>query len=351
MFGLKGFLAGCVLCALLLPVVAPAEEQVHFSDNFEAATLGNSPPNSDGWTIVGAGGWYTANATTVNTKNHTGGGSKSMYSSGGNAGQGIGDWNAPGFGGVGAITNGRAEIWFYDDMSATKRQYICIDNNTGNQWMGICVRNATSATKYCRTDQLAATSATTIDRSLGWHKVAVVRDNVNTTLYLDDVQIKVISNASFTDFNDFDCGSFSWDALNGNTGMWFDDAKVVRGQNQSCFRWYQNNSAENPTAMAAENTAITNVNNGDILRLRVQVQNDMTYNWAAAYVALRYREGVSGAWQDMGPLMHWNYTDGMGGNGDQVANALLTNTNIREHFAENSPTTSILSVPTTQYGE
>ncbi|OGJ86151.1 MAG: hypothetical protein A2268_01620 [Candidatus Raymondbacteria bacterium RifOxyA12_full_50_37] len=339
------------LWSLLFSVSVFAEEEIHFSDNFESATLGNSPPNSDGWTIAGAGGWYTANATTVNTQNNTQGGSKSMYSSGGNAGQGIGDWNAPGFGGAGAITNGRAEIWFYDDMAATKRQYICADNNTGNQWAGIVIRNATSATKYCYTSQLIATTFSSIDRTLGWHKVEWIRDNVNTTLYLDGVSIYVMANASFANFNDFDCGSFSWDNVNGNTGLWVDDAKVVRGQNQSRYRWYQNDNAENPTALAAENTAITNVANGTTLRLRLQAQNDMSYAWVGAYVALRYREGTTGTWTDLGTSAHWSYADGMGGNGDQVGFTRLTNSNIREHFAENVPSAGILSVPSTQYAE
>jgi len=343
------------LWILLFSGTAQPAEQVHFYDNFESAALGSTPPNSDGWTIAGAGAWFTANATTVNTQNKTQGGSQSMYSSGGNAGQGIGDWNSPGFGGAGAIINGRAEIWFYDDLAATKRQWISCDNNAGNQWLAVNIRSpVSSSTKYCYRGNMVGQTVTTIDRSLGWHKVEWIRSSVNTKLYLDGRLLYTASNAQFANFSDFDCGSFSWDNINGNTGMWFDDAKVVRGQSQSRYRWYSNTAGvqpENPTALAAENTATTNVTNGTNLRLRIQAQNEMTYAWTGEYMALQFSEDSTGPWYNLGHSAHWDYADGAGGNGDQVANALLTGTNVRQHFVESSPSAGINSVPSNQYAE
>ncbi|MCX7804689.1 MAG: hypothetical protein N3A38_05805, partial [Planctomycetota bacterium] len=325
-------------------------EEVIFFDDFESATLGSSPPNSPGknWTITGAEGWFTAPGTTVNTQNRTPGGSKSMYSPGGGAGQGIGAWNNPGWG---PVTNGRAEIWFYDDMASPKHQFISVDNAAGNNWLAIMVRTSTSANTYCYRGSMVGTTATNIDRSLGWHKVEWVRDTNNTSMYLDGVLVYSTSNSNFSDFSDFDLGSWYWDSVAGNTGMWFDDAKVVRGQNQSRYRWYQNNSAESPTPLAAENTAITGALAGTVYRLRVQIQNDMSVPWSGSRLALRYRLGTGGPWLDFGPAADWNYANGMGTDRAQVANALLTNTNVRQHFVETVPSATSLSVPSGQRGE
>ncbi len=325
-------------------------EEVIFFDDFESATLGSSPPDSPGknWTITGAGAWFTAPGTTVNTQNRTPGGSKCLYSPGGGAGQGIGAWNNPGWG---PVTNGRAEIWFYDDMASPKHQFVSVDNAVGNNWLAIMVRTATSANTYCYRGSMVGTTATNIDRSLGWHKVEWVRDTSNTSMYLDGVLIYSTPNSNFSDFSDFDLGSWSWDSVAGNTGMWFDDAKVVRGQNQSRYRWYQNNDAENPAPLAAENTAIANAVIGTTYRLRLQVQNDMSTSWSGSRLALRYRLGTSGPWLDFGPGAEWNYADGLGADGAQVANALLTNTDVRQHFIESSPSASSLAVASGQRGE
>jgi hypothetical protein len=313
-----------------------------FSEDFEATTLGSSPPNTDNWTITGAGAWFTVNGRCVNTQNHTVGGSKSMYSSGGNAGQGIGDWNNPGWG---PVVNGRAVCWFYDDMAATKRQYISVDNTAGNNWLAIMIRTTTSATAYCyRGSMTGGVQVSTVDRTLGWHKASWIRDTNNTTIYLDDIEIYVTPNTNFNNFSDFDLGSWSWDSVAGNTGMWFDDCFVERGQNQRLYRWYNNNSAENPTARAAENTPITGVVLADVLRLRVQLQNDMSTVWSGSYMALQYRRGTTGTWTDLGAGTNWSYADGLGTNGNQVANALLTGTTTRQHFVETLPSPASLSV-------
>jgi len=325
---------------LCLP--ASAGETV-FSDDFESGTVGN--PTANPWTLVGAGGWFNQEFVYDNVHNHTAAGSKSAYSVGydsGTTNDGVGAWSMnPGWG---PLTNGRAQVWFYDDMQSPKTQYTAVDNDTGNNWLAILVRTPTSATKYCYRGSMVGTQVTSIDRTLGWHKVTWVRDSNNTTVYLDDVEVYSTPNAMFSNFNDFDLGSWSWDSDNTNSAMWFDDCLVERGAHQRLCRWYDDDDAESPTALAAQNAPISGVTSADLRRLRVQLQNDMSVAWSGAYVGLRYRIGTSGTWTDFGAGAHWNYADGQGTDGNQVANALLTGTDTRQHFVESLPSTASLAV-------
>ncbi len=325
----------------------PAE--MIFFDNFETSTVGMTPPSTffSNW---GMGpGWHTQNATTANTQNHTSGGSLSMYSSGGNAGQGIGCWNSPGWG---PVTNCSAEGWFYDDMQSPKRQWMFIDNAAGSRGVGVMIDTTRSTTKYVYCTYLGSDVRTVsfIDRSLGWHKVVWTYNSTGVVdLYLDGVLL--LSTTGLDNFADFDLGSWSWDNINGCTPMWFDDFMVYRSQNQSRYRWYSNDSAQTPTALAAENTALTGINVGTTLRLRLQVQNNQNETWAGAYVTVQYRKGANGTWDTLGPSADWDFTDGLGADQAQVANALLTNTNVREQFVESRPSAANLALATGQYGE
>jgi len=330
----------------------PAE--MIFYDNFETSTLASAPPNktSSNWTITGAGGWYTQSGNVVDTQNHTPGGSKSMYSSGGTSGQGIGCWNNAGWG---PVTNGTAVAWFYDDMQNPKYQWIATDNAAGSQWIGVIINTAASTTKYCYYSSTDAGIAvpTFIDRSLGWHEVKWMRNASGTTyLYLDGAEL--FSSTGISDFSDFDCGTWSWyptPGMPGSSACWFDDFMVYRSQNQSAYRWYDNDIAQTPTALANENTVITNRNIGTTTRLRLQVQNNQNETWSGANVTLQFRKGANGTWESLSPSADWNYADGLGTDKLQVSNALLTNTNIRQQFVESIPSAANLAMTTGQYGE
>jgi thrombospondin type 3 repeat protein len=328
---------------------ATTPRELLFNDNFEGSTLASSPPDKESshWTITGAGSWFTQNTEVVNTQNHTSGGSQSMYSSGGASGQGIGDWNNPDWG---SVTNGTAEAWFYDDMGSGKHQWVSVDNNTGYNWLAILIKTTISSNKYIyRGSMTSGYHITFIDRTPGWHKVQWVRDANNTTLYLDDVKLYIASNAQFSDFSDFDCGTMSWDNP-GSTAMWFDDFRVYRSQHQSRYRWYNNDDAENPTPLAAENVTISR-DQSTITRLRLQLQNDESQAWSGKHIALQYRQGSNGTWTDLGAGVDWNYANGLGTDGSQVANALLANTNVRESFIESIPSASSISLAPGEYGE
>ncbi|HRU00769.1 MAG TPA: hypothetical protein P5239_03620, partial [Victivallales bacterium] len=325
--------------------------EIIFYDNFETSTLASQPPDktSSNWSIGGAGsGWLSEPSVVANTQNHTPGGSKSMYSRGGGAGEGVGAWNYPGWG---PQTNCTAEAWFYDDMQNGKVQWLFADNAAGNQGLGVKIDTNRSTTKYVYCVYIGSVNYTVsfIDRTLGWHKVKWVHTDTATELYLDDVLLTTASG--LTDFSDFDTGSWTWDNSSGSTPMWFDDFIVYRSQAQSRYRWYNNDSAENPSPLAIENTPVTNRNIGTITRLRVQIQNNQYEDWGNAYVTLQYRRGENGEWRMLAPSEDWDWANGMGTDKAQVANALLTNTNIRQHFVESRPSQPNLTMTTGQYGE
>ncbi len=319
-----------------------------FYDNFETSTLNSTPPNkpSSHWAM--GPGWHTQNATAVNTQNHTPGGTLSMYSSGGNAGQGIGCWNSPNWG---PAINCSAEGWFYDDMQNPKRQWLFIDNAAGTQGIGVMIDSTRSTTKYVYCIYIGGDVRTVsfIDRTLGWHKVTWTYNTGGLVeLFLDGILLT--STTGLSDFADYDTGSWSWDNINGCTPMWFDDFMVYRSQHQSAYRWFNDDNAENPTALAAENTGITR-DVGTLTRLRIQVQNDQTEAWGNDYVTIQYREGTNGVWQTLNASAAWNYANGLGTDTAQVATALLTGSNIRQHFVESIPSMPNLSQTNAQYGE
>jgi hypothetical protein len=319
-----------------------------FYDNFETSTLAAQPPNkeSSSWTIAGAS-WLNEAANVVNTQNRTPGGTQSVHSRGGNAGAGVGLWNNPGWG---PATNCSAEAWFYDDMASPKKQWIFADNAAGTQGVGVMIDTTRSTTKYVYVIYIGGDARTIsfIDRTLGWHKVNWTHTNGVVDLFLDDVLLVTASGLS--DFSDFDIGTWTWDNTAGSTAMWLDDFMVYRSQYQSAYRWYADDAAQAPTPLAAENTAITR-NIATPTRLRLQVRTTESQPWSGDYVALQYRQGTLGSWTNFGAANHWNYADGLGADQTQIANALLGNTNVRQHFVESRPSAAHLAMAQTQYGE
>lgn len=331
-------------------------EDVVFYDNFENSTLGSSSPDRPSSYWSDNANWITTPAETVNTYNRTPNGSRSMYAE--PAGPGVGDasWNNPAWG---PVDNGVAECWFYDDMTdgVGKRIWASVESSDGQEWAAMGISTVDSTTKYCYHQGSGgsplATQVTYIDRSVGWHKATWIRDINYITLYLDDVQIYQGSNTQLDNFADFDLGSWTYDNPNGTSGMWFDDCIVYRSQHQSAYEWFENDDAETPTSInGTENTAIQR-EVGQLTRLRIQLQNDMAMDWGlnSTYIGLQYREGTSGGWEDLGSSADWEYANGLGTDGAQIANSLLTNTNIRNHFVESQPSSKIITASPSEYPE
>ena len=322
-----------------------------FYDNFETSTLSSAPPDktSSHWSYSDAS-WFTQPSTVVNNKNHTPGGGQSMYSAGGPSGEGIGAWSSPAWG---PQTNCTAEAWFYDDMQNPKKQWLFIDNAAGNQGLGVLVEsdqgNGAVKYRYCTyVNGSISFYDSYIDRSEGWHKVRWVQTDGTVDLYLDGALLIEISGLS--DFSSFDTGSWSWHNNVNNTSMWFDDFMVYRSQHQASFRWYDNDNAENPTALDQANTGITR-DTGLVTRLRLQIQNDQFEAWSGERIALQYKAGQGGTWTMLGASAEWSYADGLGTDQSQVANSLLTNTDVKEFFVESSPSAQVHTLPSGQKGE
>lgn len=341
----------------LIGHLAPLAAQTIAADDFESYALGSQPGNAGSidWTQTANANWLTTRCTIVNTQSQTP--AQAAYSDG-SSGSGL-------WGKFTAVTNARCELYFYDDGAAVKNQYVFMDDSSGQYGMGVAVRTnqvsgtftRTSTTKYMLLYALANPRTldcvvTTIDRTVGWHKVEWIRDSNNTSVALDGVTLKIVANSQMPDWASYDLGDWTWDHPVGNTGMWFDSATVKTGRTQSAYRWYQNNSAEAPTALAAQNTQ-TNAVPGTPYRLRLQVTNaDTNTAWTGDYLRLQYREGSNGSWTSMGVgSSKWAIANGAATGGSVVSTALLTGTDIRQHHVESDTSPQILSVPATQQGE
>jgi hypothetical protein len=322
-----------------------------FYDNFETSTLGSTPPNktSSYWTINNTS-WLTAPSEVVDNQNRTLNGSQSMFSVGGNAGDGIGVWNYPAWG---SVQNASAQAWFYDDLQNNKKQWLFLDNAAGSQGIGVLVETdkGQGAVKYRYCSFGITTTAyydTYIDRTIGWHHVQWVHSDGDIELYLDGALL--IRESGLTDFSDFDTGSWNWHNTNGSTPMWFDDFMVYRSLHLSHYRWCNNDSAQNPAPVDSEDTAIEwNIN--EILRLRVQLVNDMYDTWDNAFISLQYKEGLRGAWENLDASAAWNYADGLATDKAMITNSILSSTNVNQTFIESLPSASATFMNNLDAGE
>lgn len=123
---------------------------------------------------------------------------------------------------------------------------------------------------------------------------------------------------------------------------------------QDIYRWFNDDSAENPTPKATENTMITNIFNGDVLRLRLGFEEIVgsVLPWSGRVVLQYSSDGVT--WTDVGgqtDVKPWRYYDGMGTSGNLVANLLLSNTTLKQYFVESPPSVSCLAYRSPDRGE
>ncbi len=122
---------------------------------------------------------------------------------------------------------------------------------------------------------------------------------------------------------------------------------------QVSYQWAADNSTDNPTPLAAENTPISNVTRtGAVLRLRLALRNSGSANWSAVpaiHLTLQYSLNLTD-WTDVG-MGVWRYANGSGLDGEQVSTLLLTGSTVAEHFVESTPTAPIIEVPVDGQGE
>jgi hypothetical protein len=119
---------------------------------------------------------------------------------------------------------------------------------------------------------------------------------------------------------------------------------------QSYYLWAENDTIENPTPFASENTSISDVAlTGAVLRLRLSIRNIGTAAWSAVQLKVQYSINQTD-WYDVG-TGEWLYSDGLGDNGTQIGGLLLNGSTVQEHFVESAPTVTIIEVPVDGQGE
>ena len=119
---------------------------------------------------------------------------------------------------------------------------------------------------------------------------------------------------------------------------------------QVSYQWAADNSTDNPTPLAAENTLISSINvTGAVLRLRLALCNSGSGNWSGVQLTFQYSLNLTD-WTDVGTGV-WQYANGSGDDLTQVSTLLLTGSTVAEHFVESTPTAQIIEIPVDGQGE
>jgi len=112
---------------------------------------------------------------------------------------------------------------------------------------------------------------------------------------------------------------------------------------QSTYRWYQNRNNITPnTALAVENAAISAVDAGTVLRLRVNVLVGGTaLTVTTESFKLQFATSTSGPWTDVGSIGSsaiWRgYDNSTPADGATISTLLLSDSNVRGTYEEESP--------------
>lgn len=111
---------------------------------------------------------------------------------------------------------------------------------------------------------------------------------------------------------------------------------------QGDFRWYENiNSLTPTTALAGENATTTTPDAGTTVRLRVNVLDEEVTLATGHTFNLQYANSTSGPWTDLSAATSWIFSDNSGvADGQIIADAVLSNSDIGESYSESNPTAS-----------
>ncbi len=122
---------------------------------------------------------------------------------------------------------------------------------------------------------------------------------------------------------------------------------------QRSYRWHYNNDLEDPAPREETNKVISNVHPGDILRLRLALNNNGSADWLGGQLKLQYTSSES-LWVDVVEADgdgEWRYCNGLTSDKSWVSNLLLSDSDVREHFVESSPTALAQKIPGGSQGE
>lgn len=123
------------------------------------------------------------------------------------------------------------------------------------------------------------------------------------------------------------------------------EAQSATTLTQSNYRWYQNRNGERPfVALEGENTPVTGIGQGEVIRLRINllVGND-TLAENALSLKLQYAESPSGPWSDVGQIGSESVWRGYNNNSPSDGNTLgrwsrlLGSSDVTESYEEENP--------------
>ena len=119
-----------------------------------------------------------------------------------------------------------------------------------------------------------------------------------TVTAVDDTDVKLSPHTSTITHSGSGGGYESANISNVVANVTDDD---VGNLTQLDYRWYDNADAIQPTtALAAENTAISNVDDTDVVRLRINIANGPNNLGAGATFKLQFSTATSAGWTDVG---------------------------------------------------
>lgn len=125
---------------------------------------------------------------------------------------------------------------------------------------------------------------------------------------------------------------------------------------QDIYRWYEDDGAENPTPRVSENTSIIGVTSLEILRLRLGLKEKTGTRvvWSGL-PKFQYATDPAGPWTDVGEKTDtdkaWRFYDGLGVDGAEILNLLLSNTTVKQYFVESYPSRGGLAYRAPDRGE
>jgi hypothetical protein len=123
------------------------------------------------------------------------------------------------------------------------------------------------------------------------------------------------------------------------------------------WRWYQDQNDETPNApMAAENITPNNVTDGQIMKLRMALQETMGIDSSAIKIRLQYSTfsdfSADVNWVgEIGSNSIWTYADGIDHDNDPIQNLLLSTTTVKMTHNESGISTSSEVQPASSWGE
>ncbi len=119
------------------------------------------------------------------------------------------------------------------------------------------------------------------------------------------------------------------------------------------YRFYNNNAADPTSALANEDTALTNINEyNQVMRLRISIKVTNS-TLSGKTFKLQFKEGA-GAYDDVGAqgsASKIRYFNGAATDQAVIANFKLTDSNVKEHYVESSPSAVMVDIAANSIGE